>query len=212
MNLNNKHSVVVLNYIENHLNQSIASKYINKFSLDKVIDTKEYHDKFMKLDYSKIVNESLYKNSRIILNDRKDTSFETTMAIDSRTGKVIATSTTNEKFKSAFNNEQKEIINANSNSLIIIHNHPGGGRLSFADITLLFNEDNCSSMFAIGHNGDLCGIKKNVDIDLQNIEKQYKKYYTMNNRLYDKLFAKKRALDAIYEYLIEKGCVIYGNY
>jgi hypothetical protein len=160
MTLNNKHSVVVLNYIENHLNQSIASKYINKFSLDKVIDTKEYHDKFMKLDYSKIVNESLYKNSRIILNDRKDTSFETTMAIDSRTGKVIATSTTNEKFKSAFNNEQKEIINANSNDLIIVHNHPSGGRLSYADIKQLFKNDKYSSMLAIGHDGELSGVKK----------------------------------------------------
>jgi hypothetical protein len=160
MTLSNKHSVVVLNNVEYHLNQSIASKYINKFSLDKVIDTKEYQDKFMKLDYSKIVNESLYKNSRIILNDRKDTNLETAVAIDSRTGKFVAKTSTNIKFKSGFNKEEEETINAYPNDLIIIHNHPGGGRLSYSDVIYLYKNDKYSSIFAVGHNGNLSGIKK----------------------------------------------------
>jgi proteasome lid subunit RPN8/RPN11 len=60
--------------------------------------------------------------------------------------------------------------------MIIIHNHPGGGRLSYADIKLLFKNNRYSSMFAIGHNGDLCGIIKNGDISIDYIEKMYKKF------------------------------------
>ena len=61
------------------------------FLLDKEVKAKSFHDKFYQVGLTKSpVVESMYREAREMLTHRSGTVFEDIVAIDFRTGKVIA--------------------------------------------------------------------------------------------------------------------------
>lgn len=195
----NDHQIVG---ISSKLNQSKKIKGINvknSYVVNEIVNTKAYHDKFEKLPFPKEVREALYNYSLEILNQRNGTAIETAYAIDARTGSFIISSSTEVVFKSSFSKSEFEKINSNLNSVIFIHNHLNGGRISYGDLCVLYKNKKCCSIMAIGHNGDVYVCVKNDKINFSEIEIFYNKVYNSFTELYDKITAQYFALDVVYE-------------
>lgn len=58
-----------------------------------LVNTRNYHKIFESISKHKSVNESFYRESMTILNDKNNTEFEDIVAIDSRTGKRLTKNT-----------------------------------------------------------------------------------------------------------------------
>lgn len=108
--------------------RGIAGKRILRTSENMVdmdfISSKEYKDKFRKLPFNDDVCDSVYKQSRAILEHRKGTYYEDICLIDGNTGEIKAISHNNQKENEVlYSKKAEEIVAQNPNKLIAIHNH-----------------------------------------------------------------------------------------
>ena len=115
----------------------------NGFSVNrKLVNSYDYHRKFDNITTHKAANESIYQQSKRILENQDGTEYERMVVVDYRTGSVVADnieSTVNNKLKTGFTEEQyQKVINHKGNT-VIIHNHPGSTRPSGKDILTLWN-------------------------------------------------------------------------
>ena len=173
---------------------------INMYKVNNIVNKKEYHDKFEQLPFSKSTREGLYKESINLLKLRNGTDFESAYAINYRTGEFLISTSTNEKLMSAFTKYELDIVNECSDGVIIIHNHPLGGRLSMGDLRTLYKQKNCKAMFSIGHNGDIFGCLFNNKLDFKKVDKFYEDVYNMYVNMYgNKTDAEIFALDDVYK-------------
>ncbi len=164
-----------------------------------LVNTKEYHDKFEGISSHKAVDESIYQESMGILSEKNGTDFESLVAIDSRTGEVIAKNSSFEiSGKTAFNSEQYNKCLSNVNDIVLIHNHPNSSRPSYTDIKTLFNNTNINSSIVACHDGTVYKLyNPNRQIG---IDKAYEMAYNdAINICRNKDIAKKHALNELYE-------------
>lgn len=177
-----------------------VKKNSNVYSVNrKLVNSKQYHDKFEKLPLNKNVSQSAYYESKVILEHRDGTFFEDVMVIDSKTGKQIVGNNTYEaEFKSAITKEQYEKVIGHSGNVVLLHNHAEGTRLSKADIFTAFETTNVEMSLAIGHDGSVhCIYDINRKVD---IEKIYNAVYnTIVEKFGNKDLAKIKATDALYK-------------
>lgn len=186
----------------------IPKKNINNaFSVNRgFVNTERFHKQFSKLPLRKAARESLYKQSIQILNHRDGTYYEDIVAIDARTGKVIAKNDTYDiKFKSGFSISDSKLLDNYPGHIILLHNHPGSTRPSATDLISL-HKHNAVASAVIGHDGSIRLVKD--DYRLAEIDSIYHKWYNFyRNQLNEtKQMAESNAMDRIYEKVI-----IYGS-
>ncbi|MEY8435089.1 minor capsid protein [Streptococcus hyointestinalis] len=171
----------------------------NLFSVDRnLVNSKTFHDKFENLPFSKNVNENLYKSGLKILEHRDGTNVEDLYILDARTGEEITKNISAQQgYKVGLNNAQYTKVLDNE-SIVILHNHPEGGRLSYADIKTLFETPNAKGSVVVGHDGSVfVAHSPNRNISIAEI---YGKLYNGYVREYqNKDIAKLRATDRLYE-------------
>lgn len=171
----------------------------NQYSVNrKLVNSKEYHNKFDSLPISKNVQQSAYYESKVILEHRDGTNFEDVVAIDSKTGKFIVGNNTYEvPFKSAMTKEEYDKVQNHKGGVVLIHNHAEGVRPSKKDIFTAFQTENVEMSIVPGHDGSIhCvyDINRNIDIDkIFNIV-----YNTTLEEYKNKDLATIKATDALY--------------
>ncbi len=169
----------------------------------KYINSKEYHDKFIKLPLSHEVQEALYKESGRLLEFVDGKSEEHMIAISSRTGLIITDnlSRAGSPDHTSFSEKEYSCIKSSNDSVILLHNHSSNGRPSARDIISYSMDDNVKLSLILCHDGSvyaLCSARKNVEMifsDLLEKEKErwndlrLAKIYATNDlyRLNDKL-------------------------
>ena len=172
----------------------------NDYSVDrKLVNSKEYHDKFESLTSHKSTNESVYQEAMKILEHRDGTDLEDIVVFDARTGNVIVKNTLSARSgQTGLTYEQYEIYQKLSGKKVLLHNHPNGGRLSFTDLKTLFVNDDIEASIAVGHNG-MVHIVSNPDRTID-IEKLYESLYNEYKEIYaNSELSRIYALDDLYD-------------
>lgn len=186
--------------LEQNQEIKISKKDINNdYSVNRnLVNSKEYHDKFEKLPLSKQVKENLYIESKKILEHRDGTHYEDLVILDSRTGKeIVSNRSTDNNLRTGLSKEDYEKVMSRSGEIILLHNHPGGGRPSIADIMTAFKQENVKASIVVGHDGSvniISNINRKIDI-----EKIYNRYYNEYKKIgYESQHARIKATDEIY--------------
>lgn len=173
----------------------------NGFSVNrKLVNSYDYHRKFDNITTHKAANESIYQQSKRILENQDGTEYERMVVVDYRTGSVVADnieSTVNNKLKTGFTEEQyQKVINHKGNT-VIIHNHPGSTRPSGKDILTLWEEKNVYASVVVGHDGTVF-IISNINRKLP-LDKIYEEAYNKAKESgLSNEFAKIKATNALY--------------
>ena len=134
--------------------------YTVNFSL---MNTKTYHDRFEKLTEHKAVNEALYKQAVKILGNRSGSEYEELIALDTRTGALLAhnTDAVDERaFQCGLSQAQADALAKNGKAFLLLHNHPNSSYPSTADITSLFARQLQVGSVIVCHNGTIYHITK----------------------------------------------------
>ena len=133
------------------------SKENNSLSISPRVNTKAYHDAFDDMPIPKSVSQSAYEQAGMILQKADGTQKEYLVAINARTGSVVADNTdipAKDK-KTGFTNAQSNAVNSCPDGVILIHNHPGSKPPSYRDIITATTEQNIRYSIVVGHNGDV---------------------------------------------------------
>lgn len=171
----------------------------NEFTVDrKLVNSKEYHDKFEELPLSKQAKEKLYIESKKVLEHRDGTEFEDLIILDSKTGyEIVSNRTSNNNLKTGLTMQDYEKVISHNGDIILLHNHPGGGRLSASDIVSAYKQEKVVVSIVAGHDGSIhyiYNINRKVDI-----ERIYSLYYNKYKQLgYGNDHARIKANDELY--------------
>ncbi|NRT34538.1 SPP1 gp7 family putative phage head morphogenesis protein [Clostridium beijerinckii] len=172
----------------------------NNYSVNRqMANSKEYHDKFENLPLNKAAKENIYLESKKILEHRDGKPYEDLVVLDARTGKeIVSNRNADNNLKTGLTKADYEKVTNHKGEIVLLHNHPGGGRPSIADILTAFRQGNVKSSIVVGHDGtvnSISNINRNVDI-----ERIYNEYYNEYKQLgYESQHARIKATDDIYE-------------
>ena len=161
----------------------------NAFSVNRaLVNSHDYHKKFDDLTPHKSANESIYNQSKRILEHRDGTEFESMSVINARTGELIT-------------DNLSETINNNSRTGLTkeqYDNHPASTRPSVTDILTLWKEKNATSSIIAGHDGSVFAIS-NINRKMP-LDKMYEKAYNEYKEMgYTSEMAKIKATNTLYE-------------
>lgn len=156
----------------------------NAFSVERnFINSKAYHDKFLKLPVSKNVQEVLYEQAGRLLEfvdnlegDRNEE--ERLVAINSRTGELIV-----DNFERAgspkgtgFSIEERKLIENCPDSIVLLHNHSHNGRPSGQDLLSYLHNEQIKISLILCHDGSVFGIY-GVKEDFEPMYKDFLEHY-----------------------------------
>ena len=163
----------------------------------RLVNSKEFHDKFEGFSGHKKTDEALYQEAMRILEHRDGTPYEDVVIINSRTGAIVESVLDCDVIgKVKITAEQLETIRSCGDKLILLHNHPNGSRPSYADIRKL-KEANIDAVVSVGHDGSLFKVY-DLDDDFD-IDKFYQKVYNgFKKQLSDDVLAERHATDLLY--------------
>lgn len=145
----------------------------NDFSVNyKKVNTKEYHDKFRRLPLPKPVQEQLYIRTGRILQELDGTKYERLVALDIKTGDLVADTYSHElvESKATFDDDERKLVHSHKNGVVLLHNHPGDSPPSFVDIRSVLTNENVFGSLVSGHGGTVYYIEP---IKLQDFEERY---------------------------------------
>ena len=189
-----------LGKLEHNQEIKITKKNVkNDYSVNrKLVNSKDYHNKFENLPLNKTAKENLYMESKKILEHRDGTHYEDLVILDSRTGKeIVSNRSANNDLRTGLTKKDYEKVINHNGDIVLLHNHPGGGRPSIADIMTAFRQENVKASIVVGHDGSVSMIS-NINRKV-NIEKIYNEYYNKYKQLgYESQHAKLKATDDIY--------------
>lgn len=174
----------------------------NAFSVNRaLVNSHDYHKKFDDLTPHKSANESIYNQSKRILEHRDGTEFESMSVINARTGELITdnlSETINNNSRTGLTKEQYDKVVQSKEKFILIHNHPASTRPSVTDILTLWKEKNATSSIIAGHDGSVFAIS-NINRKMP-LDKMYEKAYNEYKEMgYTSEMAKIKATNTLYE-------------
>lgn len=119
--------------------------------------------------------------------------------VDYRSGKeIISNRESVNKFRTSLNEKQYMKVKNHDGDIILLHNHPQGGRLSASDILSAYKQNNVIMSIVAGHDGSLHYIYDiNRHVDIESIYNDWYNYYKKNNTPAG--LAKIKATDRLYE-------------
>ncbi|MEF2919312.1 MAG: phage minor capsid protein [Acutalibacteraceae bacterium] len=150
--------------------QSIISQkdVSNGYSVNrKLVNSKQYHDKFSSLPISKNVYESAYKECGRLLEFSDGKPNEHMIAINARNGNLVTDNMARhgELTRTSFNEDEYNKILACKDGVVLMHNHSTSVRPSGTDIKTFATDDNIKMSLIACHDGDVYAImsaKKDV--------------------------------------------------
>ncbi|BAK45422.1 hypothetical protein [Eggerthella sp. YY7918] len=169
-------------------------KKTNALSVSSVVNTKAFHDAFEKMPIPKFVAESAYEQTGRILRATSGTNFEYMVAINARTGELVADNlyrSASEK-KTSFNDREMWRVQKCPDRVTIVHNHPSSRPPSYRDVYTAAKEEKISASIIVGHDGSLWYIS----IGDANIAHQLESAYNARKDYYGN-FAENKALDML---------------
>ena len=189
------------NYMAVGQTQWITTKTIgeNDYTVNaKLVNSKEYHDKFEDLTDHKAVNESVYQESMRMLEHRDGTNYEDVVLLDAKTGRFVTGNMNGQKAgKTGLTAEQYKQYEEYEGYVVILHNHPNNSRPSYTDIRALFEHEKTSASIVFCHDGTVHILSNpNRDFDIvQFWDHAYNEYVEIYK---DKSIAEIKATDALY--------------
>ncbi len=164
----------------------------------RAVNSAAYRNKFDNMPLRRPVRDTLHKEAINTLNITNGTEKEVLTAIDARTGGVLERSKALEDNRAGFTQEQFDRLKASGASVVLLHNHPTGGRFSWTDIKTVFANDFIAASVVIGHDGSVRTMR-GIDHSI-NVEKIYAGLYNAIKGKYPlKSYAEHKALDKLYE-------------
>ena len=177
----------------------------NKMTVDRAaVNSQEYRAKFDSLPINKDLADSLHKESITILEKRDGTAFETMVALDFKTGKKIVSSSTDKEFVTSFNSVEITKFNAHKGKVVLLHNHPLGGRLSHTDLITAIKIDKVAGLMTVGHDGYM-GYAEILKYD-KDIAKKWEEWY---NEAVKTIQHKGKASQLATDKLYKEGLIRY---
>ena len=144
----------------------------NSFSVNReVVNTKEFHDKFMKLPVSLDAQEALYKQAGRLLSFVDGQEEERMLAVNSRTGEFLVDNFNRDgkMMSTGFTIQEYNKTQECREFITLMHSHSLNGRPSATDLLSYLNNKKVNLSLIICHNGDVYAIygvkpefKKNV--------------------------------------------------
>jgi len=130
----------------------------NALSVSPVVNTKGYHDAFTEMPIPKPVAEGAYREAGRILSATNGTEFEYLVAIDARTGELVA-----DNFDTApartrttgLRESDVEKIRQCPHGIMTIHNHPSSKQPSFRDVVTAAENNEIRGSIVVGHDGSV---------------------------------------------------------
>ncbi len=172
----------------------------------RAVNSAAYRNKFDNMPLRRPVRDTLHKEAINTLNITNGTKKEVLTAIDARTGEVLERSKALQDNRAGFTQEQFERLKSRNTNIILLHNHPEGGRFSWADIRTCFKHEMIEASVVIGHDGSARMMRefdRRVDVELL-----YKKLYNKFKQEYPvKSMAEKITLDKMYD----SGVFVYDE-
>lgn len=172
------------------------------------VNSAAYRKKFDNMPLRRPVRDTLHKEAINTLNITNGTEKEVLTAIDARTGEVLERSKALQDNRAGFTQEQFERLKTSGGSVVLLHNHPIGGRFSWTDIRTAFTHDFIAASVVIGHDG---GVRILRDFDRRvDVEKAYQAMYNQIIKEYSiKSLAKIHALTQFYRVAEREGWFVY---
>lgn len=162
------------------------------------VNSAAYREKFDDMLMRRPVRDALHKEAIHTLNVTNGTEKEVLTALDARTGEVLERSKALQDNRAGFTREQFERLKSRNMNIILLHNHPEGGRFSWADIRTAFVHEFIEASVVVGHDGSV-RVMRNFDRRVD-IEKVYQTLYnSIKNEIPLKSLAENRALDKLYD-------------
>lgn len=159
---------------------------VNGFSVNyKLINTKGYHDKFMKLPLASNVCEVVYRECGRLLERTDGNEEEYMIALGARTGKLITDNLKRQGNirKTSFNKDEYRAISESKEQIILIHNHSLSVRPSGRDIVTYVKNDKIRMSIVVCHDGDVYALlngKKEVAEIYENAYNEYRRNYNQS--------------------------------
>lgn len=154
------------------------------FAVSQEVNRKGYHDAFEKAPLPKKTREALYRAAGEILQKTNGTQKEHMIAIDARTGAVVASNIDMPAVdgKTGFTAAQVDDIMKCPNKVVLIHNHPSSTQPSFRDILEASSMPKIAAIMVAGHDSSLWYVActKQTGLALQ------KSYDKLRDRLGDR--------------------------
>jgi len=149
--------------LENEQALISKKKVTNAFSVNrKLINSKDFRDKFDELELSPEVASKVYKEVGRLLEYVDGQENEYLVALDYNTGERIVDNFGREACarKTGFNLEELTKISNSSTEIITIHNHSYNGRPSAQDLITFYNQEIIRISIIACHTGELYAIFK----------------------------------------------------
>ncbi len=149
--------------LENEQALISKKKVTNAFSVNrKLINSKDFRDKFDELELSPEVASKVYKEVGRLLEYVDGQENEYLVALDYNTGERIVDNFGREASarKTGFNLEELAKISNYSTEIITIHNHSYNGRPSAQDLITFYNQEIIRISIIACHTGELYAIFK----------------------------------------------------
>lgn len=130
----------------------------NALSVSPIVNTKGYHDAFRAMPLPAAVVEAAYRQAGRILSATDGTEFEYLVAIDARTGALVADNLDAlpmVRRRTAFRESDVDKIWACENGVVLIHNHPMSFQPSFRDVMTAAEHVVVVASIVIGHDGSV---------------------------------------------------------
>ncbi|WP_206214501.1 hypothetical protein [Adlercreutzia sp. ZJ242] len=130
----------------------------NAFSVAPVVNAKAYHDAFMSIPAPKTVAQSAYTQAGRILQRADGTQFEYLVAVDARTGVLVADNLSCDpkgEGRTGFGIREAKAVLACKDSVLFVHNHPASTQPSFADIMTAATYECVHGGVVVGHDGSV---------------------------------------------------------
>lgn len=129
---------------------------VNALSISPIVNTKEYHDAFLAMPLPRVVSESAYCQAGRILSVTDGTEYEHLVAIDARTGALVADNLDEQPLKkgtTGFDDSNISKIEECCGRIVLLHNHPASRPPSYRDVMTAAEDERIAASIVIGHDG-----------------------------------------------------------
>ena len=129
----------------------------NGYTVSAVVNTRAYHYAFEKMPVSRVVSHSLYVQSGRILQRATGRDAEYLVAVDAKTGALVADNLGREGYarSTAFIGKELEAVSSHLGSVITVHNHPHSYGPSYQDVVTASRNPSIAASVVLGHDGSV---------------------------------------------------------
>lgn len=129
----------------------------NGFTVSNAVNQRDYHVAFENMPLPSSVSNEAYKNSGRILQKADGQNKEYLVAIDARTGSLVADNLKRggTEGRTTFVGDELDLVEAHEGEVIVIHNHPHSLAPSYRDVITASRNEAIAGAIVVGHDGSV---------------------------------------------------------